>query len=205
MIRRTHIPNRKLQTSNLLSIIFLTTFVEINFKIRTPLFILIINQWCNHQSTSSWLKLILPSCVDLKNFRSFFLNSSVQLFPLGNFVRFVCSTVCLENPRSFFDFVAMGSRKEEERNERIIRGLMKLPPNRRCINCNGLVNGNFFSFLFLAVVENDFSSILFVSVNSGLSFAFLSTFQLEIHDYINKLVNFEFGTVLDALSTPIYV
>ncbi|KHN05268.1 Putative ADP-ribosylation factor GTPase-activating protein AGD14 [Glycine soja] len=32
----------------------------------------------------------------------------------------------------------MGSRKEEERNEKIIRGLMKLPPNRRCINCNSL-------------------------------------------------------------------
>ncbi|XP_027349901.1 probable ADP-ribosylation factor GTPase-activating protein AGD14 isoform X2 [Abrus precatorius] len=32
----------------------------------------------------------------------------------------------------------MGSRKEEERNEKIIRGLMKLPPNRRCINCNTL-------------------------------------------------------------------
>ncbi|XP_054801261.1 probable ADP-ribosylation factor GTPase-activating protein AGD14 [Prosopis cineraria] len=32
----------------------------------------------------------------------------------------------------------MGSRKEDERNEKIIRGLMKLPPNRRCINCNSL-------------------------------------------------------------------
>lgn len=30
-------------------------------------------------------------------------------------------------------------RKEEERNEKIIRGLLKLPPNRRCINCNSLV------------------------------------------------------------------
>lgn len=33
----------------------------------------------------------------------------------------------------------MGSKREEERNEKIIRGLMKLPPNRRCINCNSLV------------------------------------------------------------------
>ncbi|KAJ1416735.1 ARFGAP/RecO-like zinc finger [Sesbania bispinosa] len=33
----------------------------------------------------------------------------------------------------------MGSRKEEEKNEKIIRGLMKLPPNRRCINCNSLL------------------------------------------------------------------
>ncbi|KAG2685386.1 hypothetical protein I3760_10G123000 [Carya illinoinensis] len=45
----------------------------------------------------------------------------------------------------------MGSKREEERNERIIRGLMKLPPNRRCINCNSLgpqyVCTNFWSFV----------------------------------------------------------
>ncbi|RWW52388.1 hypothetical protein BHE74_00041192 [Ensete ventricosum] len=29
--------------------------------------------------------------------------------------------------------------KEEEKNEKIIRGLLKLPANRRCINCNSLV------------------------------------------------------------------
>ncbi|TVU47243.1 hypothetical protein EJB05_06836 [Eragrostis curvula] len=34
--------------------------------------------------------------------------------------------------------MAAGSRKEEERNERIVRGLLKLPPNRKCVNCNGL-------------------------------------------------------------------
>jgi hypothetical protein len=33
----------------------------------------------------------------------------------------------------------MGSRREEERNEKIIRGLMKLPPNRKCINYNSVV------------------------------------------------------------------
>lgn len=34
----------------------------------------------------------------------------------------------------------MASRvKEDEKNERIIRGLLKLPENRRCINCNSLV------------------------------------------------------------------
>ncbi|XP_058105040.1 uncharacterized protein LOC131248673 [Magnolia sinica] len=33
----------------------------------------------------------------------------------------------------------MSSRKEEEQNEKIIKGLMKLPPNQRCINCNSLV------------------------------------------------------------------
>lgn len=61
---------------------------------------------------------------------------------------------------SFFAFVGscregfareMGSRREEERNEKIIRGLMKLPPNRRCINCNSLgpqyVCTNFWTFV----------------------------------------------------------
>ncbi|KAL6610552.1 hypothetical protein ACP70R_040521 [Stipagrostis hirtigluma subsp. patula] len=46
----------------------------------------------------------------------------------------------------------MGSRvKEEERNERVIRGLLKLPGNRRCINCNSLgpqyVCTNFSTFI----------------------------------------------------------
>ncbi|KAM6547022.1 hypothetical protein CsatB_027758 [Cannabis sativa] len=48
----------------------------------------------------------------------------------------------------------MGSRKEEERNEKIIRGLMKLPPNRKCINCNSLgpqyVCTNFWSFVCIS-------------------------------------------------------
>ncbi|XP_072954205.1 probable ADP-ribosylation factor GTPase-activating protein AGD14 [Typha angustifolia] len=45
----------------------------------------------------------------------------------------------------------MSSKKEEERNEKIIRGLMKLPPNRRCFNCNSLgpqyVCTNFWTFV----------------------------------------------------------
>lgn len=48
----------------------------------------------------------------------------------------------------------MSSRKEVERNEKIIRGLMKLPPNRRCINCNSLgpqyVCTNFWTFICIA-------------------------------------------------------
>ncbi|XP_077248902.1 putative ADP-ribosylation factor GTPase-activating protein AGD14 isoform X2 [Tasmannia lanceolata] len=48
----------------------------------------------------------------------------------------------------------MSSRKEEERNEKIIRGLMKLPPNRKCINCNSLgpqyVCTNFWTFICIA-------------------------------------------------------
>ncbi|PIA65178.1 hypothetical protein AQUCO_00100576v1 [Aquilegia coerulea] len=41
--------------------------------------------------------------------------------------------------------------KEDERNEKIIRGLLKLPENRRCINCNSLgpqyVCTNFWTFV----------------------------------------------------------
>ncbi|CAA0837069.1 Probable ADP-ribosylation factor GTPase-activating protein AGD14, partial [Striga hermonthica] len=47
----------------------------------------------------------------------------------------------------------MSSKREEEKNEKIIRGLMKLPPNRRCINCNSLgpqyVCTNFWTFVCL--------------------------------------------------------
>ncbi|KAG5556155.1 hypothetical protein RHGRI_006696 [Rhododendron griersonianum] len=45
----------------------------------------------------------------------------------------------------------MTSKREEERNEKVIRGLMKLPPNRRCINCNSMgpqyVCTNFWTFV----------------------------------------------------------
>ncbi|KAL3632639.1 hypothetical protein CASFOL_025623 [Castilleja foliolosa] len=45
----------------------------------------------------------------------------------------------------------MSSKREEERNEKIIRGLLKLPPNRRCINCNSMgpqyVCTNFWTFV----------------------------------------------------------
>lgn len=46
----------------------------------------------------------------------------------------------------------MASRvKEDERNERVIRGLLKLPANKRCINCNNLgpqyVCTNFWTFV----------------------------------------------------------
>ena len=34
----------------------------------------------------------------------------------------------------------MGSRKEDVKNEAIIRRLLKLPENKRCINCNSLVS-----------------------------------------------------------------
>ncbi|KAJ3669009.1 hypothetical protein LUZ60_010959 [Juncus effusus] len=48
----------------------------------------------------------------------------------------------------------MSSKREEERNEKIIRGLMKLPPNRRCINCNSVgpqyVCTNFWTFVCLS-------------------------------------------------------
>ncbi|XP_020242485.1 probable ADP-ribosylation factor GTPase-activating protein AGD14 isoform X2 [Asparagus officinalis] len=45
----------------------------------------------------------------------------------------------------------MMSKKEEERNEKIIRGLIKLPPNSTCINCNSrgpqYVCTNFWTFV----------------------------------------------------------
>lgn len=49
----------------------------------------------------------------------------------------------------------MSSKKEEERNEKIIRGLLKLPPNRRCINCNSMVIPSFhFALMHLQFVTN---------------------------------------------------
>ncbi|KAG8063558.1 hypothetical protein GUJ93_ZPchr0003g17078 [Zizania palustris] len=49
---------------------------------------------------------------------------------------------------------AVASRKEEDRNERVVRGLLKLPPNRRCINCNGLgpqyVCTSFWTFICIS-------------------------------------------------------
>ncbi|XP_074568362.1 putative ADP-ribosylation factor GTPase-activating protein AGD14 isoform X2 [Curcuma longa] len=45
----------------------------------------------------------------------------------------------------------MSSKKEDERNEKVIRGLLKLPPNRKCINCNSMgpqyVCINFWTFI----------------------------------------------------------
>ncbi|KAF3635496.1 putative protein VERNALIZATION INSENSITIVE 3-like [Capsicum annuum] len=45
----------------------------------------------------------------------------------------------------------MANRREDERNERTIRNLLKLPDNRRCINCNSLgpqyVCTNFWTFV----------------------------------------------------------
>ncbi|WOH08936.1 hypothetical protein DCAR_0728387 [Daucus carota subsp. sativus] len=45
----------------------------------------------------------------------------------------------------------MSNRKEDEKNERIIRSLLKLPDNRRCINCKSLgpqyVCTNFWTFI----------------------------------------------------------
>nr|POE81244.1 isoform 2 of probable adp-ribosylation factor gtpase-activating protein agd14 [Quercus suber] len=46
-----------------------------------------------------------------------------------NHFLFICSK---------FQEVEMASRKEDEKNERIIRGLLKLSENRRCINCNSM-------------------------------------------------------------------
>lgn len=43
--------------------------------------------------------------------------------------------------------------KEDEKNEKIIRGLLKLPANRRCINCNNLVRLLSFGELMFCVIS----------------------------------------------------
>ncbi|KAJ0505612.1 hypothetical protein HanOQP8_Chr12g0449461 [Helianthus annuus] len=43
----------------------------------------------------------------------------------------------------------MSRFKEEERNEKAIRNLLKLLENRRCINCNNLVIFHLFCCLFV--------------------------------------------------------
>lgn len=101
----------------------------------------------------------------VENFRSLFRNSNICYFSFLSlwfrlqFLGFLCF---------WFGISEMGSRKEEERNEKIIRGLMKLPPNRRCINCNSLVNSTFlfdfyliFFFFFFGLVKVCFSFITF--------------------------------------------
>ncbi|KAF3954393.1 hypothetical protein CMV_020251 [Castanea mollissima] len=59
-----------------------------------------------------------------------------------NHFLFICSK---------FQEVEMANRKEDEKNERIIRGLLKLTENRRCINCNSMgpqyVCTNFWTFV----------------------------------------------------------
>ncbi|URE27484.1 ArfGap [Musa troglodytarum] len=53
--------------------------------------------------------------------------------------------------------------KEDEKNEKIIRGLLKLPANRRCINCNSLgpqyVCINFWTFIcvYCSGIHREFS------------------------------------------------
>lgn len=47
----------------------------------------------------------------------------------------------------------MGNKvKEDERIEGIIRGLLKLPENRRCINCNSLVYPFSLLELFICLI-----------------------------------------------------
>lgn len=71
----------------------------------------------------------------------------------------------------------MASRlKEDEKNERIIRGLLKLPENRRCINCNSLV-----CFINLMFVHFFGCMILFVRVINLTNFLVLLNYELVIN------------------------
>lgn len=60
-----------------------------------------------------------------------------------------------------FGIWKMSSRKAEERNEKIIRGLMKLPPNRRCINCSSLVLTLFLFTPFSPFLKLEISTIFY--------------------------------------------
>lgn len=53
----------------------------------------------------------------------------------------------------------MGNKKikEDDKTERTIRALLKLPENKRCINCNLLVR---FSLLYLYILYVYFSSFM---------------------------------------------
>lgn len=55
--------------------------------------------------------------------------------------------------------------KEDEKNERIIRVLLKLPENRRCINCNGLVSYSWLCCDILIDLIDKIYSILGCSDN----------------------------------------
>lgn len=58
--------------------------------------------------------------------------------------------------RRRFEVWNMASRvKEEERIERTLRNLLKLPENRRCINCNSLV-WEFLTYLFIRLRNQKF-------------------------------------------------
>lgn len=54
----------------------------------------------------------------------------------------------------------MASRlKEDEKNEKMIRGLSKLPANRRCINCNSqvvLLSFSGLAFILLSALNSKF-------------------------------------------------
>ena len=52
--------------------------------------------------------------------------------------------------------------KEDERNEKIIHSLLKLPPNRKCINCNSLVSSRFpfYFIVFMWVIALTFHRVM---------------------------------------------
>ena len=62
--------------------------------------------------------------------------------------------------------------KEEEKNEKIIRSLLKLAHNKRCINCNSLVS--LFSTLFFFINPNKIVTLPLGFVRDHNMFALLS-------------------------------
>lgn len=78
------------------------------------------------------------------------LKFKLSLFELGLGV--MLSVFVNDNDKvdCFSDWIEeMANRKEDEKNEKIIRGLLKLPGNRKCINCNILVCTGIYICLFI--------------------------------------------------------
>lgn len=72
----------------------------------------------------------------------------------------------------------MGSKREEEKKEKIIRGLMKLPPNRRCINCNSLVI--LYIYIYIYIPQSLFASVSFLIGTRSVSTKFRADILMMI-------------------------
>lgn len=71
-----------------------------------------------------------------------------------------------------------GRLKEDERNERAIRGLLKLPENRRCINCNSLVCLLALTLSCCSFVGCEFMGLKLFSLFEFVDFAVELTFYI---------------------------
>lgn len=102
---------------------------------------------------------------------------------------FCCRFLFVFMDCEFFFFVClfeagsgMANRvKEDEKNERIIRGLLKLPENRRCINCNSLVSA---FYVFLSVLPYMLVSVCLIKFGAlRTSIVKLNRPWSQLHSY----------------------